>query len=166
MVQSKISYKVYFVLPFIIAFIIVTIWSLIDFEKTFTGVGGGIFVVTILIWFNLIFLFTAFKIQNVTLNDKHIIIKDFLGWGIDKEHNIAKTFGYYKASNQYKGNVNNYIYIVNGNKKLAKLCDEYHLNFAEMEHFLENNLTYLGTVHTNIFSDFKSVINNRDKIKI
>jgi len=35
-----------------------------------------------------------------------------------------------------------------------------------MEHFLQNNLNYLGTVRINFFSDFKSVINNRDKIKI
>jgi len=164
MIQSKFKLKVYFPLVLVIALTTLIIWNLVDFEKTFTSLGGGIFVVTLLISLNLFIIVAILKTQYVALNNEHITIKNFLGWGIDKQQDNIKTFGYYKSSFQYQGKVDNIIYIVKGNKKLAKLSDFYHLNFAEMEHFLENNLTYQGTVHTNIFSDFKSVINSRDKI--
>ena len=166
MIQSKFRLKVYFPLSLISAFTILIIWLLIKFDETFTGLGGGIFVVVLLMFLNLFILVTTLKTQHVVLSNEYIKVNEFLGWGKETQHEAIKTLGYYTGSYQFKGTIERIIYIVNENKKVAKLSSFYHLNFSEMEHFLEINLSYLGSIRVNFLSDFKSVINNRDKIKI
>lgn len=113
MIQSKFRLKVYFPLSLISAFTILIIWLLIKFDETFTGLGGGIFVVVLLMFLNLFILVTTLKTQHVVLSNEYIKVNEFLGWGKETQHEAIKTLGYYTGSYQFKGTIERIIYIVN-----------------------------------------------------
>ena len=52
----------------------------------------------------------------------------------------------------------NYIYLVKGNKKIAKISDQYHKNFKELSNEIEKRYENLGFINSNFISELKDII--------
>lgn len=159
-VISRFNFFAYLSLIIILALIILLYTLLANFESTFTGLGGGVFVCGILI-FLLLSFYTELrtKILKITINENRFVIKRFFGLGREYVVELSKIDGFYTSivrSNSYTWKI---IYIIHKGNKVAKICQMYHLNYKALSHFCNNHLKNLGSTNTTCLTEFRDSIN-------
>lgn len=133
---------------------------LIDFETTFNSKLAGSFVV--------ILLFLAIFVIYVELKDKiiaikfeqtNIKIKRFCGIKKPVFINNLEIKGFQNSIVTTKYESYNYIYLIKGNKKVAKISNQYHDNFEELSEEIKKRYIDLGFVYTGFISEIKDIFN-------
>jgi phosphorylcholine metabolism protein LicD len=52
----------------------------------------------------------------------------------------------------------NYIYLMKGNKKIAKISNQYHKNFEDLSREIEKKYKNLGFINSNFMSELKDML--------
>lgn len=76
------------------------------------------------------------KIVTVDIDYDKIRIRKYLGLGISKECQIDDISGFKISVLRSKGGVYEYLYLMVGNKKIAKISEYYHKNYRDLKRFL------------------------------
>ena len=165
MIESKFNYKPYLFLPLIVAVTIVAIYILLTFGEGFNGLGAWIFVISLLSFMNFVLIYFTVKTQRLSVADNQLIVTWVLGWGPKKAYDLKDISGYYTGSYTAKGNTEYITYITIQDKKIGRLSSGYHKNFEELMIFVEKRFTNLGPLKITILSEYKSLINTKNKLK-
>jgi len=158
MIKTRFRYNIILVVPLFVGIPIVLVTTLFNFSSTFGSLGPGIFT--------LILLFIAWLFVIVELRDKAIVlyitsnnlqVRRYLGFGKNEKFDLKDLDGFQKSAT--KGY--NYIYIISGTIRIAKISSFYHSNFNEILQFSVKYLNDLGNVHTTISSEIKDAFINK-----
>jgi phosphorylcholine metabolism protein LicD len=157
--KSKFKTISYFILTFFIFFIGFLVIILVDFKTVFNSkIAGSILVLLIFFSAFLIFIELKDKIIAIILEHNSVIINRFCGltnpvFFYDKEiegfHNSIVTTRRYGRYN--------YIYLMKGNKKIAKISNQYHKNFGDLSREIEKKYKNLGFINSNFMSELKDM---------
>jgi hypothetical protein len=156
MVISDFKWRIWLTLLFAFAFITMLLQGIIYFEATFTAPEGGamvIFFTVSVLWMLLYEMRT--KIISVVFEDSVLYVKNWFGFGKEKQYPLEKITGYHTSALNSKLGDYKVIYIISEDKKIAKISEFYHSNFQEIETYVSSNLINLGKIHTGIISEFR-----------
>ncbi len=65
--------------------------------------------------------------------------------------------GFYNSIVTTKNGSYNYIYVMKGNKKIAKISEQYHKNFNDLSSEIEKRYKNLGFINSNFISELKDM---------
>lgn len=140
-------------------FVFIIIDSLINFNTVFTSLEAGIFIY-IFIGFAIIFLSYELrkKVIKVDFENDKLIVQYFLGLSAPKRFKYSDIDGFKTSKVYSKLGTFNYLYIMVGKNKIAILSDFYHSNYSFLLIESQENLTNLGYVSTNFFSELNDIL--------
>lgn len=130
----------------------------IIFKNAFTTSLAEILIVTLL--FLLLFIFfTEIKqrILKITFEKNNFILNRFYGLGTSNKINDIEIEGFHKSILSTKYGRYNYIYLIKGNKKIAKISNQYHKNFGDLSREIEKRYKNLGFINSNFISELKDI---------
>lgn len=156
--KSKFKIDSYFTLLFFIFFIGFLIKILLDFKIVFNSKFAGS-LVTILMFFVafLIFIELKDKIIAVKFEENSIIINRFCGLKNSIFFDNKEIEGFRNSIITTKYGRYNYIYLMKGNKKIAKISEQYHKNFNDLSSEIEKRYKNLGFINSNLISELKDM---------
>lgn len=157
---SKFRYTAYLSLIFLVFVVTISLLHLALFKEVFTLFYGGKFVYIILA----ISIFSALnrikaKAIKITIDDNAITVRNFLGFGKKTVTLLYDINGFYTSQIRSRYSRFEYIYIMKDTKKIAKISNQYHTNYTEMEAFIRGRLLYLGAINTNVITEFIDLAN-------
>jgi len=148
--KSRFTVGSYSIILAFICFTILTIISVYDFKTTFTSIYGGIFVVSLT---SLVCLFSVFEMKNKIIKiefiNNQLKINRYFGIGnpIFIENNLID--GFYNCIAHNKKGTYEYIMIIKGNKKFAKIACDYYKNYEELKFEIHKKYKHLGSKNSN-----------------
>lgn len=157
--ESKFKIVSYFILLFLLFTTGLFIKILFDFTTTFNSKFAGIFVV-ILLFFVVFIIFIELndKIIAIKFEQNDIKINRFCGIKNPVFIDNKEIEGFHNSIVTTKYGSYNYIYLMKGNKKIAKISDQYHKNFKELSSEIEKRYKNLGLINSNFISELKDII--------
>lgn len=132
--------------------------SLFDKTKALSplkGISGILFFVFALSW--LFFGELRTKMIKVKIENDFLIIKKFGGLSTGKKYYYSDIDGFKTSIVWSKAGDNEYLYLMQGDKKIGKLSDLYHRNYSEMKKVLETKLRDLGNDKYNFLEEGKEI---------
>lgn len=143
-------------LPFValIAALVIGISHLVVFKKSF-AVGFPGKVVYFILFTILISLISKVRTKTITVkfSETVITVKQVLGLGQKHMAYLTDITGYYTSTVHGRHKDAEYLYIMQGKKKIAKISSRYHANYNDIKAFVHNNFRYLGNCKTNIVTE-------------
>lgn len=159
MIKSKFKSRAYLPVVMLIAALLVTVGHLIMFKRSFTGSIPGkiVYFIMGMILFSLISKVRT-KTVKVSFANNIITVKQVLGLGQKHQAWLADVTGYYTStvSNRYKEF--DYIYIMQGKRKIAKISTQYHSNYNDMAAYVKANFRYLGNYKTTFLTEITDLL--------
>jgi glucan phosphoethanolaminetransferase (alkaline phosphatase superfamily) len=156
--KSKFKIGSYFFLLFLFLFIGLLIKILLDFTKTFNSKITGFFVVILLFFVVFIMLIELRdKIIAIKFEQNGITINRFLGIKKPVFINNKEINGFHNSIISTKNGRYNYIYLIKGNIKIAKISEQYHKNFIDLSAEIDKRYKNLGSIKTNLISELKDM---------
>jgi len=151
---SKFKYTAYLSVTYLLLVLLAIFWHVSIFKSVFTTVPGGKFVY-IIAAIGVLSLYNSFrtKIVAVSFDEHSLTIKRYFGFGKPHKYFLNDITGYFTSSVLGRCSRHEYIYIMMGTKKVAKISELYHSNFNEMRPYIQRRLFYLGTIETNIITN-------------
>ena len=134
--KSRFKFGAYFVMVLSIIF---TGMMLLSFSVYFFGIiiPIGLYLFfnfwLILVWIWLVYGELRTKAAAVYIAFDYFTVKGYLGLGPEKTYYFNEIEGYLIAILPAKGTSYEYLYIVKGGKKVIKLSQFYHSNYAELK---------------------------------
>lgn len=146
--KSRFKFGAYFVAVLSIIF---TIMMLLSFSVYLFGIIVPIGIALlfyfwlILVWIWLVYGELRTKAVAVYVAFDYFTVKGYLGLGPEKTYYFNEVDGYLTAILPAKGTSYEYLYIVKGGKKVIKLSQFYHSNYAELKDTISStNIKDLG----------------------
>ncbi len=125
------------------------------FDSTFNSEGAGAFI-CLLLFITWLFIIVELRDKAViiSLSDKDLKIRRYLGFGKEEYYDLKNLTGFQTC--QVSGY--NYLYFINEKVRIAKSSNFYHSNFNEVLQFSKKYLTDLGKVYITIPSEIKDAL--------
>ncbi len=156
--KSKFKIGSYFTLIFLFFSTVLLIKILFDFDTTFNSKFAGSFVVLLLFFVVfIIFIELKDKIIAITFEQNSVIINRFCGLKNPVFFDDKEIEGFHKSIVTTKYGRYNYIYLMKGNKKIAKISNQYHKNFGDLSSEIEKRYKNLGFINSNLTSELKDM---------
>ncbi|TRW23397.1 hypothetical protein FMM05_14490 [Flavobacterium zepuense] len=157
---SKFKYTAYVSVLYLVFVVLIIFWHVSIFKSVFTTVPGGKFVY-IIAAIGVLSLYNSFrtKIVAVSFDDYSLTVKRYFGFGKPHKYFLNDITGYFTSSVWGRYSRHEYIYIMAGTKKVAKISEQYHSNFNEIRPYIQRRLVYLGNLETNVITDLVDFTN-------
>jgi len=85
------------------------------------------------------------RVISVRIENEHFIIKRFLGLGISRRFDLSDISGFKTSILSSKSGSYEYLYLMVGTKKIAKLSEFYHSNYKELKRYIVSmNIKNIG----------------------
>ena len=157
--RSKFKYTAYIPVVILIALLIVSISHLVVFKRSFTArlPGKIVYFIVGTLLFSLISKVRT-KTIKVSFANNIITVRQVLGLGQKHQAWLTDVSGFYTStlSGRYKNF--EYIYIMQGNRKIAKISNQYHANYIDLLCYVKSNFRYLGNYKTNMFTEITDLL--------
>jgi glucan phosphoethanolaminetransferase (alkaline phosphatase superfamily) len=156
--ESKFKIVSYFILLFLFFSTGLLIKILFDFATTFNSKFAGSLVVLLLLFVVLIiFIELKDKIIAIKFEQNGIKINRFCGIKNPIFINNKEIDGFHNSIVTTRNGSYNYAYLMKGNKKIAKISEQYHKNFKELFSEIEKKYKNLGFINSNFISELKDM---------
>ena len=158
--NSKFKIMSYFMTIFFLAYCAILVYFAINFGEGISSFNAAIFVnVSLLIGLIVVFFEIKHKVIKISFNNNYITIDRYFGLfnSIILKHSEITGFHNSEVSTRY--GTYQYIYLMKGNKKIAKISNQYHSNFKELKQEIENKYKDLGFIKSSFISEIKDLIN-------
>lgn len=151
---SKFKYTAYISVLYLVFVVLIIFWHVSTFKSIFITIPGGKFVY-IIAAIGVLSLYNSFrtKIVTVSFDDHTLTVRRYFGFGKPNKYYLNDVTGYFTSSVWGRYSRHEYIYIMVGNNKVAKLSAQYHSNFNEIRPYIQRRLVYLGTIQTNLITN-------------
>ncbi|KGO91886.1 hypothetical protein [Flavobacterium subsaxonicum] len=151
---SKFRYTAYMSLAFFVLIISSGLWHASIFKSFFTTIIGGK-IIYVILGIAVVSSFTTVrtKLIKASFNDDTLTVRHFFGFGKRQLFYLNDITGYFTSRAPGRYMHHNYIYIMVGTRKVAKISSQYHSNFEELRIHIQRHLHYLGTVETNVITE-------------
>ena len=121
-------------------------------------VGAYLFFVFFLfIWVWLVFGELRTKIIKAAIDNTQITVSGFFGLGARKYYLLAQFDGFETALLPSRYDTYEYLYLMKNGKKIVKLSQFYHSNYAELKSDLTNKIKNLGRKKMNLLQEIKEI---------
>ena len=159
MIKSKFKSRAYVPVVILIAALVITIVHLIMFKRLFMGSIPGKVVYFIMgtILFSYISKVRT-KTAKVSFSDNVLTVRQVLGLGQKHQAWLADVTGYYTSTISSRYNHFNYIYIMQGKRKIAKISNQYHSNYNDMAAYVAANFRHLGNYRTTLLTEITDLL--------
>ena len=97
------------------------------------------------------------KIIAIKFDENGIKIKRFCGVNNATFIDDKQIDGFHNSIVTTKYDRYNYIYLMKGNKKIAKISNQYHVNFGDLSREIEKKYKNLGFINSNSISELKDM---------
>ena len=157
--ESKFKKTAYVPIVALIAALIITISHLVIFKRAFTaGLPGKlIYFIMGTVLLSLISKVRT-KIVKVSFANNTITVKQVMGLGQEHRAWLSDISGFYTSAISGRHKKFDYVYIMQGNKKIAKLSNQYHANYPDLLTYARKNFKYLGYYNTNIITEITDLL--------
>lgn len=108
-------------------------------------------------WIWLVFGELRTKIIKVEIEGNQISVANYLGLGPKKIFNLSQFDGLQTAILPSKYDTYEYLYLIKDNKKVIKLSQFYHSNYAELKSALTRKVHFLGEQPYNLLQEIKEI---------
>jgi len=113
------------------------------------------FFIFALIW--LVFGELRTKVIKVQIEDEKVIVSNYLGLGIPKMYSLLQIDGFETTLLPSKYNMYEYLYLIQKGKKVVKLSQFYHKNFADLKNTLNEKIPNLGQKGFSLIQEVKEI---------
>jgi len=157
---SKFKYTAYISVLYLVVVLAVIFWHVSTFKSIFMTMHSGK-IVYIIAGIGALSLYNSFrnKIVKVSFDDYNLTVRRYFGLGKPHNYFLNDVTGYFTSSVLGRYSRHNYIYIMAGTKKVAKISAQYHSNFNEISPYIKRNLAYLGDIETNVITEIVDFAN-------
>jgi len=157
---SKFKYTAFISVLYLVFVVLIIFWHVSIFKSFFTTIHAGK-IVYIIAGIGALSLYNSFrnKIVKVSFDDYSLTVKRYFGLGKLHKYYLNDVTGYFTSSVLGRYSRHNYIYIMVGTKKVAKISAQYHSNFNEISPYIQRNLAYLGDIETNVITEIVDFAN-------
>jgi len=159
--KSKFRFWAYFVTFITVFFSIILFLALSNkvFDPTMPLIFFlffNLFFVYMLIW--LIFGELRSKIISIDIEYSSFNIKRYLGLGKSKTYYFDQLDGYKTSILSSRSGSYEYLYLMSGQRKIAKLSDYYHKNYHEMKRVIfSHHIKNLGFEKYSLIKEIKEI---------
>ena len=156
--NSKFKIMSYFLTIFFLAYCAILGYFAINFGEGISSFKAAIFVnVSLLIGLIIVFFEIKHKVIKISFNNNYITITRYFGLfnSLILKHSEISGFHNSEVSTRYGSY--DYIYLMKGDKKVAKISNQYHKNFKELKQEIENKYKDLGKINSDFFSEIKDI---------
>ena len=137
----------------------VSIWHMVIFKKSFTvGLPGKIIYFIMGTFLLSLIGKVRTKTIKVSFTNNIITVRQALGLGQKHMAWLSDISGFYTSSIRERRNHFDYIYIMQGNKKIAKISNQYHANYPDLYSYVKTNFRYLGNYKTNSLTEIGDLL--------
>lgn len=113
------------------------------------------FFIFALIW--LVFGELRTKVIKVQIEDEKVIVLNYLGLGIPKMYTFLQMDGFETALLPSKYNMYEYLFLIEKGKKVVKLSQFYHSNYADLKNTLTEKVPNLGQKGFSLKQEVKEI---------
>lgn len=112
----------------------------------------------VFIWIWLIFGELRTKTVSVSFDEDRIIVRGYLGLGKFKVYHLSDISGFKTSVLSSRGGSYEYLYLMVGNKKIAKLSAFYHSNYKQVKGYLVSmNIKFIGVEYFSNRQELKDI---------
>ena len=97
------------------------------------------------------------KVVKVDIYDEKVIVSNYMGLGNPKMYSLSQIDGFETAFLPSKYNMYEYLYLIERGKKVVKLSQFYHSNYAELKKLLTVKVPNLGQKGFSILQEVKEI---------
>lgn len=109
----------------------------------------------IFIWVWLVFGELRTKVIKVEIDEIQITVSNFLGFGARKHYALDQFDGFETALLPSAYDAYEYLYLIENGKKIVKLSQFYHSNYADLKCNLMNKVKNLGQKKFSFLQEIK-----------
>ena len=120
----------------------------------------GIFVFIAFLIFALILIIYGelrTKVIKVRLEGDEVIVANYLGLGTKRIYNLSQFDGLETALLPSRYDTYEYLYLIKNGKKVVKLSQFYHSNYADLKNTLTGKVRNLGQKGFSYIQEFKEI---------
>jgi len=158
--KSKFKYPAYLLATGAILILGISVFIFIEdiskrsgFVLPFVHISPFVFA-----WIFIFFGELRTKTVTVIVKDDQITIRRFAGAGIARTYAINDISGFKTSVLISKGKEYEYLYLMNGNRKIAKLSEFYHSNYKELKRcFVANGIKNIGFESFSTRQEFRDI---------
>lgn len=159
-IQSK--FKLWAFLPvgllLLVTGLLVVITSALFDKPHIPSLGVFIFFALFLFaWIWLVFGELRTKIIKAEIQEREIIITNYLGLGKKKVYNLSQFEGFETALLPSKYDTYEYLYLIQNGKKIVKLSQFYHSNYHDLKLVLADKVQNLGKKGYSLLPEVKEI---------
>lgn len=111
--------------------------------------------ILLIVWLRLIGEIKT-KMISLDIEEDSVIVRRYLGFGPAKIYGLGEITGFKISVLTWRGGSYEYLYLMEGDRKIAKLSDFYHNNYKELKRHI---------ISLNIKSSGFEAFSNRQEIK-
>jgi hypothetical protein len=158
MVKSKFSFNiiaplmVFGLVTFALYFLV-----LLSFESTLSFTAYFYNSLILFVWFCMIYGGFRTKAISVKINYNTIEVKRYFGLSNSKSYLFTDFSGFKTSTLASRGGRYEYLYLMQGEKKVIKISEYYHRNYSELKAAIEANTVNLGFEQFNIVKEVKEI---------
>ena len=161
MLKSKFKFRT-LIIPILIvaqtsvsAYIITENWPIKVEEIRWIDIYMSI--VFLFTWIWLVFGEFRTKVIEVTIENNTIEKKNYLG--LNQRYNFKDFDGFQTSILTSKGDSFEYLYLIKDNRKVIKISEAYHRNYAELKNRIGTNSKDLGEIKFSYIDELKEMFN-------
>ncbi len=144
-----------------VVFLFVLVFFIVWFYITTNGLPDyGIFIFFIFFaFFQIWLIFGEFrtKIIKVKIEGDRISWSGYCGLGKTRERLFKEFNGFRTSILPSKYNEYEYLYLMEGERKLIKISEFYHKNYAELKQYISKKSVFLGEEQFSLIREFKEI---------
>lgn len=137
--------------------LIVATYMLLD-SREFPPLGilvfWGVFLFT---WLWLFFGELRTKIIKVEVHETQIIVSNYIGLGAKKAYQFSEFDGFETCLLPTRSATYEYLYLIANGKKIIKLSEYYHSNYAELKSALEKKVRNRGQQEFSLTQEIREI---------
>ncbi len=138
--------------------LIITSVAVFVTAQDFPSAGIIIFLaLLVFIWIWMLFGEIRTKAVKVTVENNHITVSNYLGFGKKKRYSLAAFDGYKTSILPSEYDTYEFFYLMADNKKRIKLSQFYHKNYKELKDNLTRKVRNLGNEKFNMLREIKEI---------
>ena len=161
MIKSK--FKFWVLLPILVLFLVTVLLYQIIFDGFIISEIENhviLYVLIFLLFYVWIWIFYGelrTKAIVVTIDEKILYLKNYLGIGIHKIFDLSEFDGYITCQLPSRGGTYEYLYLIKNGKKVVKISEFYHRNYPELKYRITKSLKFLGDQPFSMLTEIKEI---------
>lgn len=120
----------------------------------------GVFAFLMLFAFAWVWIFFGelrTKVVKVEIHDKTIVVSNYLGLGTKRVYDFSQFDGFETALLPSKYDTYEYLYLMKNKKKVVKLSQFYHSNYADLKEAMTVKARFLGQKGFSYIQEIKEI---------